>query len=199
MALYNSKIARRSTYLTTVILSLQLLLLIFPSCYTSPEFEDDLCGSIQRANITEISQVFYSPFTNGSFADENDTVQVADFRYNFELHYERLQSSFNGFPGQCFALDCEPRFEVENISNIQILLLEEFIELAPGTDISYLFQLPDQTQLSRFRDYSQMSQFFTLTFHGSLGQVNRMRTALIVYLKNGEQLRYNSISPFLKN
>ncbi|TVP53734.1 MAG: hypothetical protein EA341_00700 [Mongoliibacter sp.] len=199
MSWWKSNISKKSTLLTAVLLLFQLQLLILQACYTNPEFEDDLCGVVRRANVIEVSQVFFSPFINGLYSEKEDTVKVEDFRFNFELEYEAIQSSSLHFPGQCIARDCEPKFNVQNISNIQILLKEPFMDLPPGTDIAYLFRFADGTQLSRFREFNRMSQFFTLTFHGETTRAERMKTDFLIFLRNGEQLKFSSTSPYIIN
>lgn len=194
-----SKIGKKTALLTITLMVSQLAILILPACYTNPEFDDDLCGITRRANVTKINQVFFSPFSNGSFANENDTVRTEDFRFNIELEFEVLQSAYYRSPGLCLALDCEPKFNIQNVSNIQVLLRDRFMDFQIRSDISFLLKLPDGTQLSRFRDFSQVGQFLTLTFHGELNGIERMHTDLIVYFKNGEQFKLNSISPYLTN
>lgn len=189
----------RTTCLTAMLLAIQISLVILPSCYTSPDFEDNECGIIRRANVTSLKQVFFSPFFNGSFASENDTVFVEDFRHNLEIEYEVLASSSATFSYQSLVADCEPRYLVENISNIQILLRSQFNGLSPGTDISYLFQLADGSQLSRFREFSRMVQFYSLTFHGQAEGIQRLETSTIIFLRDGSQFKVDTISPFLKN
>lgn len=189
----------RTTCLTVTLIAIQTSLMVLPSCYTSPEFEEGNCAIVRRADVIALDQVFFSPFSKGSFASENDTVSIEDFRHNLEIKYEALTSSSGILPYQSLFADCQPRYFVENISNIQILLRSSFQGLSPGTDISYLFQLSDGTQLSRFREFSIMVQFYSFTFHGQLEEVQRMETSTIIYLKNGSQFKIDAISPFIKN
>ncbi|WP_009033291.1 hypothetical protein [Indibacter alkaliphilus] len=175
----------------------QLSILVLVACYTNPEFDDPLCGNIQRSKIQDIKQVFFNPFTNGRFAMEEDTVNIEAFRYNFELEFEAIQSALIYFPGFSFALDCEPKFNVENISNISIILRENYDDFPAGTDISYLFLLPDGSQLSRFRDFSAMQKFFSLKLDYIPEKSESLETTLIIFLRSGDQIRKASTSPVL--
>ncbi|EOZ95518.1 hypothetical protein A33Q_2880 [Indibacter alkaliphilus LW1] len=128
---------------------------------------------------------------------EEDTVNIEAFRYNFELEFEAIQSALIYFPGFSFALDCEPKFNVENISNISIILRENYDDFPAGTDISYLFLLPDGSQLSRFRDFSAMQKFFSLKLDYIPEKSESLETTLIIFLRSGDQIRKASTSPVL--
>jgi hypothetical protein len=191
---------KKSVFMTFSVMVSQLASLVSYSCFVDPAFDDLDCSIPLKANITELKQVFYSPYENQQYALPTDTVPISDFRFNMEFEFEPINTAKNlGAPGYAYALDCVPVFDVKNISNIQVFLTDFFNELPPGRDISYLLLLPDGSQLSRFRDYSKMEQFLSLKFNFNLSNTRQLNSLVIIYLKNGEQLRLRSTSPYLNN
>lgn len=191
---------KKSGFLSISIMVLHLALLVVYSCYVDPAFDGQNCDFPQKANIMGLKQVFYSPYENQKYALPSDTVSVSDFRFNIEFEFESIGTAhIKGIPGIAYALDCVPKFNVQNISNIQVFLTAFFNELPPGTDISYLFLLPDGTQLSRFRDYSKMEQYLSLRLNVNSVSTQQLNSLVVIYLKNGEQLIIRSTSPYLNS
>jgi hypothetical protein len=191
---------KKSALMTVSVMVSQLSLLVIYSCFVDPAFDDPDCRIPIKANIAELKQVFYSPYGNQQYALPTDTVPISDFRFNMEFGFESINTANNlGVQGSAFALDCLPTFDVQNISNIQVFLTAFFNDLPPGRDISYLFLVPDGSQLSRFRDYSKMESFLSLKFNFNFNITQQVNSLVIIYLKNGEQLRLRSTSPFLTN
>jgi hypothetical protein len=189
---------KKSVFMTISVMVSHLALLVMYSCFVDPAFDDLDCKTPLKANITELKQIFYNPYENLQYALPTDTVPISDFRFNMEFGFESINTAANlRVSGYAYALDCLPTFDVQNISNIQIFLTAFFDDMPPGKDISYLFLLPDGTQLSRFRDYSNMEQFLSLKLNINLINTQQINSLVIIYLKNGEQLRLRSTSPFV--
>jgi hypothetical protein len=189
---------RKSGSITIHIVAIQLIFLWLNSCFVDPSFENPDCNIPVKSNFSALKQVFFSPFQNQQYADSADTVSITDFRFNMEFEFEAFSKS-ESEELQQITFDCAPKFNVQNISNIEIFLTDYFNELPPGRDIGYLFLLPDGTQLSRFRDFSKMEKFISLRFNTSSVRPQQLNSLVVIYLKNGEQFQMRSTSPYLRN
>lgn len=189
---------RKSGSINIPLVGIFLIFLGLYSCFVDPSFDNQDCNIPVKSNITALKQVFFGPFQNQQYADSTDTVSITDFRFNMEFEFEAF-SKAESEELQQITFDCAPKFNVQNISNIEIFLTDFFNDLPPGRDIGYLFLLPDGTQLSRFRDFKNMEKFISLRFNTSSGRPQQLNSLVIIYLKNGEQLQMRSTSPYLQN
>ncbi|UJP63559.1 hypothetical protein [Mongoliitalea daihaiensis] len=172
------------------------------ACTVSLEFDVEGCPSIKRVNAVGIEQIFFSPFSNQQPANSDDTVAIHEFRLNFELTFESFQQAqlTPWLPGIAFAIeDCEPRYSIQNISNIMIILNEPFHGLSIGTDVAFLLSTNEDVQLNRLRDFSNSRQFFTFRLNQSIQGPQQLNANLIVSLRNGSTLNSSFISPMIKN
>jgi hypothetical protein len=189
---------RKSGFINIPFLVFHLGLMAMYSCFVDPSIDNQDCDIPVKSNISALKQVFFGPYRNQQYADSSDTVSFADFRFNMEFEFEAF-SHAGREELQGIAFDCAPKYNVQNISNIQVFLTAFFNDLPPGRDVSYLFLLPDGTQLSRFRDYSKMEQFLSLKLNFNSANKQQLNSLVIIYLKNGEQLLMRSTSPYLAN
>ncbi|MGY6522665.1 MAG: hypothetical protein ACXIUD_13110 [Mongoliitalea sp.] len=177
-----------------------LFMLAFWACTVSLEFDAEGCPSIRRVNVVGIEQIFFSPFINQVAVSSTDTVSFRDFRLNFELAYQSFQQANLGswIPGLALAqIDCEPRFFVENISNIMVILNEPFNGFSVGTDIAFLLSNTNDIQLNRLRDFRDSRQFFSFRFNQNIGEFQQLKANLLVTLRDGTILSEPFVSPFL--
>lgn len=174
--------------------------LINQSCNIHPEFEKRRCPNPIISELYQVNRLFFSPYQQMRFSTEEDTVSLEAFRYNLELEFKPIGNGSNFQNTEDFLLaGCNPRFDAQNISNMLILNNSTFLGLPPSTDISYLFELPDGTRLSRFSDFSRLENFISLSLVAPLSEPERLDSQLIIYFKNGEQWVFESKSPVLKN
>lgn len=189
---------RKSGSINIPIVVIHLIFLGLNSCFIDPSFDNQDCNIPVKSNISALKQVFFGPYQNQQYADSSDTVSIADFRFNLEFEFEAF-SKADSEELQQITFECAPKFNVQNISNIEIFLTDFFDDLPPGRDIGYLFLLPDGTQLSRFRDFSKMEKFISLRFNTNSDSTQQLNSLVVIYLKNGEQFQMRSTSPFLQN
>jgi hypothetical protein len=175
-----------------------IFLSLLSSCFVNPAFEANDCPETILADLIEVSNVFFSPYKQMQYSGSEDTVSVYDFRYNLEFHFIPIESeNLRTEIAAQILNNCHTKFFAQNISNIQIFLTGTFDGMPPGTDISYLFSLQDDTPLNRFRDFANLDQFLSLKFKAQPTEAERLSSNLIVYLRNGEKLSFESISPML--
>ncbi|WP_291777159.1 hypothetical protein [Cecembia sp.] len=180
------------------LLLLQLGLCIHQSCDIHPVFEERVCPNPIIAELHQVNRLFFSPYQQMRFSTENDTVSLNEFRYNIELDFRPLKHFNSNFSKEDFLLaGCNPRFDVQNISNIRIFNNNSFLGLPPSTDISYLFELPDGTRLSKFRDFSRLENFISLSLMSPLTKTEQLNSKLIFYFKDGSEWVFDSKSPVL--
>lgn len=178
------------------------LMLASWACTVSLDFDAEGCPSIRRVNVVGIEQIFFSPFMNQVAASSADTVSSLDFRLNFELTYQPFQQASLGswIPGLAIAqVDCEPRFFVENISNIMVILDQPFNGFPVGTDIAFLLSNNNDVQLNRLRDFRDSRQFFSFRFNQNIGDLQQLNASLVVTLRDGSVLSQPFQSPLLTN
>ncbi len=186
--------------MTLVVSLVHLLLLVLVSCLDETSIENPFgeCPAPRSANAIGLKNQFF-PYKNSSYSIETDTVLYKEFAIVLELTPELLSDNQVGkFPGQAFALSCAPAYDFRNISNIAIILTAPFAGLQNGTDISYLLELPDNTKLSELRDFQNTSNFFLLTLKKEPANFERLKTKTILFLRNGTQITFDSISPAIE-
>lgn len=175
-----------------------LMLAFYSSCHVDPAFENSDCPERIPADLVEVKQVFFSPYKQMRYANSADSVSARDFRYNLEFRFSPRPS--NSTEDEFFSQileSCHTKFLAQNISNIQIQTKKDFQNFIAGTDISYLFILPDDIQLSRFRDFANMETFLSLRMNIKIENPQRLESRIMVFLRNGEKLEIESISPLL--
>ena len=177
-----------------------LLIMLIGSCIESVDPTNlDGCPRPAEADAVGIKQVFFSPYKNQRYATDSDTVNLADFGFNFELDIQVKENPNSGsLPGQAFALSCIQTFNIRNISNITVILTAPFAGLPIGTDISYLLITPDQKQLSELREFENVSVYFGTSLETKPANYSQLKTRMFLFLKNGTQTFIDSTSPYLK-
>ena len=177
-----------------------LLIMLIGSCIESVDPTNlDGCPRPAEADAVGIKQVFFSPYKNQRYATDSDTVNLADFGFNFELDIQVKENPNSGsLPGQAFALSCIQTFNIRNISNITVILTAPFAGLPIGTDISYLLITPDQKQLSELREFENVSVYFGTSLETKPANYSQLKTRTFLFLKNGTQTFIDSTSPYLK-
>lgn len=183
---------------TLGLLGLQLCLLITWSCIEEPGFNEG-CPAPKEAAAVSIKQVFFSPYKNQRYAAASDTVLFSEFGFNFELEIQELEALNTGaFPGRAFALSCIQTYNLRNVSNITVILLEPFAGLPIGTDISYLLETPDKKTISELRVFENVSVYFGSTLAITPPNYSQLKTRTFLFLRNGTQKVLDSTSPYLK-
>lgn len=163
-----------------------------------PDPNDGLgCPYPTLATLDSIYQVFYSPYFNQRYARSTDTVRFEEFQLNVEFGFARVNTNTNAYertyPGACPLL-----YHVQNISNIELYLTSPYNGLSTGTEVSYLFETPDGTTLSRYRDFKRMNQYLSLKLRERPQQKSQINTRLVVYFRDGSSKSLESMSPFIK-
>lgn len=185
------------------VISLLSILLLCWACAVTLEFDSDECPTFRRVNVIGIEQLFFSPFTNQVAANSSDTVSLESFRLNFELTFQNLTQTYNRtlqIPGVAHAaIDCEPRYQIQNISNIMIILNRPFHGLSIGTDAAFLFSNNDNIQLNRLRDFSESRQFFSFRLNQMIQGSQQLNAMLVVTLRDGNVHTQRFISPVIRN
>jgi hypothetical protein len=177
-----------------------LLVLITSSCI---ELQDsdliDGCPAPQEADAVGIKKIFFSPYRNQQYASETDTVPLADFRFNFELDIlPKAAAGSSELPGRALALSCVGTYNIRNVSNISVVLLEPFAGLPVGTDISYALIADDGKSLSHLRELEGVTVYFSVSLKVATENYSQLKTRTFLFLKDGTQKVLESTSPFLK-
>jgi hypothetical protein len=192
-----------STNIYTRVVTLLISLLLCWACAVTLEFDTDGCPTFRRVNVTGIEQLFFSPFTNQIPANSSDTVSLESFRLNFELTFQNLTQAYNTtfqMPGIAHAaIDCEPRYQIQNISNIMIILNQPFHGLSVGTDAAFLLSNNDNIQLNRLRDFSESRQFFSFRLNQIIQGNQQLNASLVVTLRDGNVFTQAFVSPVIRN
>ena len=184
---------------TTIgLLGLQLCLLIMWSCIEEPGYIEG-CPRPKVANAIGIKSVFFSPYRNQRYSSATDTVELAQFGFNFELEIQELEAVNTGsLPGRAYALSCIPAYTIGNISNLSVVLLAPFAGLPVGTDISYLLITPEGKKISELREFQNVSVYFGSKLSLTPSNYAQLKTRTFLFLKNGTQKAVDSTSPFIK-
>jgi len=156
------------------------------------------CPSAFKGFAKDI-KVHYGPYQNNRYSTENDLVPFKDFTFNLELEIEKSNEAnlSSSFPGKAYALSCLESFNVDNISNIAIILAAPYEGIQNGTDISYLFFVNEEERLSEFRDFSNISRYLSLKFEKAPSNNTQLKTKTVLYLRDGTQKIFESTSPTL--
>lgn len=190
--------AKRISATATLCLA-YLLVLITSSCI---ELQDsdliDGCPAAQEADAVGIKKIFFSPYRNQQYASETDTVPLADFRFNFELDILPKAAGSSGLPGRALALSCVGTYNIRNVSNISVVLLEPFAGLPVGTDISYALIADDGKSVSQLRELEGVTVYFSARLTVATENYSQLKTRTFLFLKDGTQKVLESTSPFLK-
>ena len=137
---------------------------------------------------------------NDRYASSSDTVDFEDFFMVLDLEAEVLSEASSTWTfGRAYALSCAPIYNFKNISNIAVTLREPFGSLQAGTDISYLFETIEGTQLSELRDFRGISSLlFGLYFQESPENYSQLSLRIFLFLRDGSQILVDTTSPTLK-
>jgi hypothetical protein len=166
------------------------------SCIKDNQFDSE-CPYPDLAELDSINQIFFSPYLNKKYSTNIDTVAFKDFRFHIEFGFEKIQRN-NGQTETPRNPVCEPEFDVQDISNISIILTGPYDGIQIGTDVSYLFLLPDGSSINRFREFSRMKQYMTLELREKPTTISQLKTEMVIYLVDGSQIKKSSVSPFIK-
>jgi hypothetical protein len=183
------------TRLITVTFSFLFLGGIF-SCIKDNQFDGE-CPYPDLAKLDSINQIFFSPYLNKKYSTKTDTVAFRDFRFHVEFGFEKIQRN-NGQTETPRNPVCEPEYDVRDISNIAIILTGNYDGIQIGTDVSYLFLLPDGSSINRFREFSRMKQYMTLNLRDKPATISQLKTEMVIFFVDGSQIKKRSISPFIK-
>lgn len=193
-------IGRKNIEATLLLSFSYMALLILGACIENVDSNPfGECAKFGVKSNLKNFEILYQPFKNGKYSTAADEVDFQDFRFNIRLDIEQLNQSSNisSFPGNALALSCLPVYDVQNISNIAIILAAPFEELQTGTDISYLFMAQNDIRLSEFRDFSKISNFISLSLQKKPTLKTQLKTKTIVFFKDGTQKLIESTSPTL--
>ena len=186
----------RNRFQTIIYIFLILLFVVSTnSCDVPSSLRDpfDVCDSPPKATVEDIA-VFYGPFKEGGYAIESDTVTFSNFTFNLRLlpktdiNYTNSNSS-----------GCPPLFNFHTVSNISILLNEEYNDLPIGTDISFLMKLSDGTYLNKLRDFSKSSEYYSLKIEAAPKSLSQLKTKTFLFLRDGSKIVFDSTSPYISN
>lgn len=166
------------------------------SCNQDSQFETG-CPYPSLAELDSVKQVFYSPYRNQQYSTKSDTVPFEEFRYHLEFEFEKIQRN-NGFNEPPINPSCDSEFDVLGISNFAIILTAPYDGIQIGTDVSYLFLLPDGNSINRFREFHRMKQFMTLKIKEKPSKISQLNTEIIIYMVNGDRIKKSTISPFIR-
>lgn len=194
------KINLKKVYLTLGLCLGYLILLMTSACIDGEDTGIlDGCPRSKDADATGIKQVFYSPYKQQRYATASDTVDISDFRFNFELEIQVKENQNSGtLPGHAFALSCIQTYTIRNISNISVILTAPFAGLPIGTDISYLLISPDNKPISELREFENISVYFGTSLKTTPSNYSQLKTRTFLFLRNGTQTFIDSTSPYLK-
>ncbi|MHA7128472.1 hypothetical protein [Algoriphagus namhaensis] len=177
-----------------------LFLLVAVSCVSDPTLEDPFgsCPEARDARAIGLS-VFYSPYKNSAYSSASDTVSLSDFAFNLEIKAELMSSlTGNGLPGQAYALSCLAAYNFKNISAISVILNAPFNGLPTGTDISYLFLLPNDESLADLKVLNNSPEFISTRLNMTPANYSQLATKTFLFLRDGSQIVFESKSPVLK-
>jgi len=183
----------------TMVMAGYFALLLGPSCVE--EQLPDLfarCPDARDANAVDLT-VDFAPFMNDRYASSSDTVDFEDFFMVLDLEAEVLSEASSTWTfGRAYALSCAPIYNFKNISNIAVTLREPFGSLQAGTDISYLFETIEGTQLSELRDFRNLIPTFGLYFQESPENYSQLSLRIFLFLRDGSQILVDTTFPTLK-
>jgi hypothetical protein len=184
---------------TILIYCFYLVFLVLGSCVDQLDSDPfGSCPGARKANAVDL-KVFYSPYSESRFSTESDTVDFKDFSINFELIPElETEGSLGNFPGNAFALSCAVSYNFQNISNMSVTLLAPFNGLSIGTDISYLFQIDQETTLNKLRVFDNHMPIFGAKLNLTPTDYDQLKTRTFLFLKDGSKIVVDSTSPYLK-
>ncbi len=192
--------SRSKKTILTLGLCLGYLLLLLPSgCIEGGDPEQDGCPRPTEADAIGIKRVFFSPYQNQRYATAADTVPLSEFGFNLELELRQKEPQASGkFPGQAFALSCLGTYNIRNVSNISVVLLEPFAGLPVGTDISYALLIEGDKKLSQLRKLERVTAYFGTSLSLVPENYSQLTTRTFLFLKDGTQKTIDSTSPHLK-
>lgn len=177
-----------------------LIALVASSCVdeTDPDIWGPCPGPVD-ANLTDL-EIYFSPYITESFATEDDTVSIENFRVNLNAEAEFVSEVKNSsfLPGNVYALSCAVAYNLLNVSQISIFLNEDFGTLSKDQNISDLFENYEEVALSDIKDFTKFYQYLELNYVGDAANYSQMNIRTVVFLKNGSQIVVNSVSPKLK-
>jgi len=183
---------------TIGLMGIYAIALIFTACMED-EYYIEGCPIPSDADAINLVQVFYSPYSNQRYSTESDTVDFSGFRFNFEIEVLERERAFIDFlPGKAYALSCIKSYNILNISNISVILVEPFAGLPIGTDIGYLLETPDGQKISELREFWGVQVYFGAQLKISPENYSQLKTRTFLFLKDGRSYFVESTSPYLK-
>ena len=194
---FTSKLSKKIKVLLGFIISYGSLWVVF-SCVETDLWVEG-CPLPTEADALGLKQVFYSPYSDQRYATEQDTVNLRDFRFNFELEIKEKEMGYRfHLPGTAFALSCIPSYTIRNISNLTVILTAPFAGLPIGTDISYLLETLEKEKLSSLRKFEGVSVYFGTKLTLTPENFSQLKTRTFLFLKDGTYTFIDSTSPYLK-